>query len=80
MWKNIAAFNQTDDEVLSANHQTHLAKVLKGHYAYVIDDASFRIAKANNCQLVRIKETFFPNNLGVAMQKRSAYKDPVSKA
>ena len=49
-------FAEDDPEVLSLDHQLHLAKVLRGNYVYLGEGSSLEEWAADHCDVVIIPE------------------------
>ncbi|KAK7502747.1 hypothetical protein BaRGS_00005997 [Batillaria attramentaria] len=71
--ENIQRFKVEDPRVLSTDTNTHLQHVKEGGYAYIADMGLFQYWLATNCDLMVIKEKFFPARYGAGLPQNSAY-------
>ena len=75
----IRKFNQSDPDVLTYSHATHLRKLKSGKYAYIADLTASQLEIGQSCDMDIIKEDFIPLNYALALQKNSAYKIPFTE-
>ncbi|KAH9512846.1 hypothetical protein Btru_036742 [Bulinus truncatus] len=73
VWEKIKLFNQSDPTVLSLDINVHFSKVQQGRYLYIGDKSVADFWVERQCDLVKIKENFFPVEYAVGLVNDSAY-------
>ncbi|XP_059160214.1 probable glutamate receptor [Physella acuta] len=73
IWQHIVDLNQSDPAILSRDEMTHLKAVQRGDYAYIGDRTSIELWMEQDCQLVKVKEKFFPLQYGLGLVNNSPY-------
>ncbi|KAK7502748.1 hypothetical protein BaRGS_00005998 [Batillaria attramentaria] len=61
--ENIQRFSRQDSRVLDMDPYVHLQMVREGGYAYIADTGLFNNWLATNCDLMLIKEKFYPSKI-----------------
>ena len=71
--RNMHEFSKADPRVLDPDPYVHLAMVREGGYAYIADTGLFDSWLAEKCDLMLIKEKFYPSKYAVGLPNDSAY-------
>ncbi|KAK3755334.1 hypothetical protein RRG08_026064 [Elysia crispata] len=66
-------FYRDDPDIYNSNTELHLQKVKRGGYAYIADKGLFSLWLATNCDLILLKEKFFPGKYGIGLPNNSVY-------
>jgi len=67
-----------DPNVLAQDPNVHLQKVKDGGYAYIADKGLFENWLAYNCDLMLLKEKFFPGKYAIVLPNNSVYTKMIS--
>ncbi len=80
MWNKIENFKKTDPTVTSFDHRELMHKVRSEKFAYILDTLSAATEIAQDCSLVRIKQTFHgPLSYSIGTSKSFPYRDTLNK-
>ncbi len=80
MWNKIENFKKTDPTVTSFDHGELMHKVRSEKFAYILDTLSVAREIAQDCSLVRIKQTFYgPTSYSIGTSKSFPYRDTLNK-
>ena len=80
IWNKIGNFQKTDPTVTSFDHGELMHKVRSEKFAYIIDTVSVATEIAQDCSLVRIKQTFHgPKSSSIGVSKSFPYRDTLNK-
>ncbi|KAK3794516.1 hypothetical protein RRG08_003667 [Elysia crispata] len=66
-------FYRDDPDIYHSSTALHLEKVKRGGYAYIADKGLFSSWLATNCDLILLKEKFFPGRYGIVLPNNSVY-------
>ncbi|RUS78740.1 hypothetical protein EGW08_013491 [Elysia chlorotica] len=66
-------FYKDDPDILHNDANVHLEKVKEGGYAYIADKGLFSFWLATNCDLILLKEKFFPSKYAIGLPNNSVY-------
>ncbi|GFO49258.1 glutamate receptor [Plakobranchus ocellatus] len=66
-------FYRSDPDIYHSSTELHLNKVKQGGYAYIADKGLFSSWLATNCDLILLKEKFFPGRYGIGLPNNSVY-------
>jgi hypothetical protein len=73
--------NETDPDVLSPDHSSHVRRVSEDKYIYLGDVTSLRAAAKHNCRLVvGSSDNSFIMSYSIALRNNSAYVEVVQAA
>ncbi|GFS20371.1 glutamate receptor [Elysia marginata] len=71
--RRMEEFYRDDPDILHVSTAVHLEKVKRGGYAYIADKGLFSSWLATNCDLILLKEKFFPGRYGIVLPNNSVY-------
>ncbi|GFO15875.1 glutamate receptor [Plakobranchus ocellatus] len=71
--RKMEAFYKDDPSIYSYDPNIHLQRVKRGGYAYIADNGMFTNWLAYNCDLMILKEKFFPAKYAIGLPNNSAY-------
>ncbi|RUS80287.1 hypothetical protein EGW08_011971, partial [Elysia chlorotica] len=71
--RKMEGFYAADPTVYSYDPNVHLKRVKQGGYAYIADNGMFTNWLAYNCDLMILKEKFFPAKYAIGLPNNSAY-------
>ncbi|GFR83294.1 glutamate receptor [Elysia marginata] len=71
--RKMEAFYAQDPSIYSYDPNVHLRRVKRGGYAYIADNGMFTSWLAYNCDLMILKEKFFPAKYAIGLPNNSAY-------
>ena len=77
-WRRVNEFSWVDKDVLSTVQSVHIAKVMRGKYAYLNDLSGFVVEILNNCALMTLKDELLPLQYAGGLQEHSAYREDFS--
>ncbi|GFN97075.1 glutamate receptor [Plakobranchus ocellatus] len=66
-------FYKDDPDIFHNDAGVHLKKVKSGSYAYIADRGLFSFWLATNCDLILLKEKFFPSKYAIGLPNNSVY-------
>ena len=79
MYNGLTTFAKDDPEVLSLDPEVHLAKVLQGHYAFIVDSVTVKLWESEHCQVLGLLENVLGESLwAFHTQKNSSLTAPLS--
>ncbi len=80
IWNKIENFKKTDPTVTSFNHGELMHKVRSEKFAYIVETLTAAREIAQDCSLVRIKQTFHgPTSCSIGISKSFPYRDTLNK-
>ncbi|KAL5004040.1 hypothetical protein ScPMuIL_017496 [Solemya velum] len=78
VWRGIVDLLDSDPEVLDGSIPVHIAKVLRGGYALIMDKTQILLNMAENCELDMTGELFMPLRYAIGLPNNSPFNNQLT--
>ena len=79
IWQGMQKFQKQGKNVLNTNHTYNLERVSKEKFAYITDESSAAMLKAENGRIVTAPYKFMAQTYTVGVQRNSAHTKTMAK-